>query len=281
MKRMPIAVMGRLAALLADAGIASLRYDKRGVGESEGVYLSAGLNDNIDDARAALGVLRDRPEVDPDRVIVIGHSEGAFIASALAATPGLAGAVLLAGAARSGEEVLYRQACRVADTLSTPARFFAKLLRQDVIKAQTKRLDRIRASSEDVIRLRFVTMNVKWFREFLVFDPSEALAEATTPVLAITGEKDLQVDPTDVGRMKAVVPTTFTGYVVPDVTHLLRTESGPASFSTYKQQARQPLDQRVCDLVTDWITEQTAERPHSTVINGKLIPIDTASRDPF
>ena len=258
-KRLAIDVMARIAERLAADGVASLRYDKRGVGESDGDFLSAGFHDNVTDARAGLDALRARPEVDADRVVIIGHSEGAVIASMLADDGRLAGVGLLAGPACNGRHLLQWQAQGLAATPPGPIRWPMKLLRQDLEASQAKRLRRIDRSTDDVIRIRGVRVNAKWFREFMAFEPAEALRRAAVPVLAITGSKDVQVDPDDVERMARVVPTAFTGHVVDDVTHLLRTESGPASFRTYKQQARQPLDQRVCDLVTDWISEQTAE----------------------
>lgn len=259
-KRLKLGVMGQFAARLSEAGITSLRYDKRGVAQSQGEYLAAGMHDNIADARAALDVLRARPEVDPDRIFVVGHSEGALIASELGATPGLAGVVLLAGAARNGKEILRWQAGRVAATLPKPVKWIVKLLRQDIVRTQSKRLERIEASTEDVIRIQFVKVNAKWFREFLAFDPSRALRRMAAPVLALTGDKDIQVDPAEVAMMEHMVPTPFTGHVVEDVTHLLRSESGPASLRTYKKQARRPLDNRVCELVTAWIATHSRDK---------------------
>jgi len=84
-----------------------------------------------------------------------------------------------------------------------------------------------------------------------------ALRQAAVPVLAITGTKDIQVNPADVTLMEHAVPTPFTGHLVDDLTHLLRTEPGPASVRTYKKQARQPLDDRVTELLTDWVTSHT------------------------
>lgn len=256
-KRLPINVMGQIATNLASNGITSLRYDKRGVGQSNGDYLSAGFNDNIDDARAALDALRARPEVDAGQVVVIGHSEGALIASALAADEQLAGVALLAGAATNGRDVLRWQAQQVAATLPKPAKLLMKLLRQDLVRTQTKRLDRIESSTDDVIRIQFVKLNAKWFRDFMSFDPAAALGRAAVPVLAITGTKDIQVNPADVALMEHAVPTPFTGHLVNDVTHLLRTEPGPASVRTYKKQARQPLDERVTELLTEWAASHT------------------------
>jgi hypothetical protein len=68
MKKLAIGVMGRLAEHLSGAGLASFRYDKRGVGESGGDYLAAGFRDNVADASAAIEMLRARPEVDPEQV---------------------------------------------------------------------------------------------------------------------------------------------------------------------------------------------------------------------
>jgi pimeloyl-ACP methyl ester carboxylesterase len=259
-KRLPINVMGRIATNLAANGITSLRYDKRGVGQSDGDYPSTGFDDNISDARAALAALRARPEVDADQVVIIGHSEGALIASALAADEQLAGVALLAGAATTGKDVLRWQAQQVAPTLPKPVKLLMKLLRQDLVRTQTKRLDRIESSTDDVIRIQFVKLNAKWFREFMSFDPVAALRHAATPVLAITGTKDIQVNPADLALMEHAVPTSFTGHLVDDVTHLLRTEPGTASVRTYKKQTRQPLDERITELVADWVTNQTRNK---------------------
>lgn len=256
-KRIAINVMRQLADRLAADGISSLRYDKRGVGESDGEYLSAGLYDNIADAQAALQVLRARPEIDARRVVVVGHSEGALIATCLADDERLGGVALLAGTARNGREVLLWQAQQVAPTLPKPVRLLMRLLRQDIERSQVAKLDRIEASTDDVIRIQFVKLNARWFREFMAFDPKSALRRAAVPVLAITGANDIQVDPGDVGLMERTVPTTFTGHVVDDVTHLLRREPGPGTIRTYKKQARQPIDREVVDLLLEWIKAVT------------------------
>ena len=261
-KRLSINVMSQIATHLGVNGITSLRYDKRGVGQSDGDYLSTGFNDNVDDALAAIEALRARPEVDADRIVVIGHSEGALIASSLAADEQLAGVALLAGTAANGKDVLRWQARQVAPTLPKPVKWLMKLLRQDLVRTQTKRLERIESSTEDVIRIQFVKLNAKWFREFMSFEPAHALRSAAVPVLAITGTKDIQVNPADVTLMEQAVPTPFAGHLVKDATHLLRTEPGTASVRTYKKQARKPLDQRVTGLLTDWV------RTHTQTKNG-------------
>jgi pimeloyl-ACP methyl ester carboxylesterase len=254
MKRLALNVMRDVAEHLAQAGIVSFRYDKRGVGQSSGDYRSTGFHDNAADAAAAVEALRGRPEVDPNRVFVVGHSEGALIASELAARQdGVVGAVLLSGAAQPGEAVLRWQGRQVAGSLPGPVKWLLKLLRKDFVRIQDKRISRLKQSKGDVIRMQLIRINAKWFREFLAYDPAEALRRAKVPILAITGSKDIQVDPSDVARMAELVPTDFVGEVPEDVTHLLRRDGGPASLKTYKKQAKRPVDGSLLETVSAWI----------------------------
>jgi pimeloyl-ACP methyl ester carboxylesterase len=258
MKKLAIGVMGQIAVHLGHVGLASFRYDKRGVGASGGDYLSTGFHDNLADAAAAVEMLRKRPEVDPEQIFVVGHSEGALIATELASTdPDLAGVALLAGTATKGEEVLRWQAQQVAATLPKPVKVLLRVLRQDIIRTQTKRLAQIKATTRDTERMQLVKINAKWFREFLAHDPGASLISVRVPVLAITGSKDLQVDADDVERICGLVPSDCSGHVVDDITHLLRREIGPPSVRTYKKQAKRPLDAEVLELVTNWIAERT------------------------
>ena len=263
-KRMPLGITRQLADRLADNGIPSLRFDKRGIGASEGDYRSAGFSDNVTDASAGLEFLRRHPDIRSEDIFVVGHSEGALIASAIAASGDpIAGVVLLSGAARRGEEVLRWQASRLADMLPRPIRSLTKLLRIDVERSQIKRLEKLKASSDDVIRMQgLIKVNAKWFREFMAFDAAKALAEIEVPVLAITGAGDVQVDPADVELMGQLVQGPFEGHVVPGVNHILRT--GGPSPTSYRKQVGLPLDARTLDLVLAWIDRHGSEQPRET-----------------
>lgn len=193
-KRIPLGVSRDLAHALAARGVASLRYDKRGVGASGGRFLETGLSDNIDDANAALDEVRRQYEGLP--LIIIGHSEGAMIAEAVAAdADDLAGVVLLAGPGTVGEETMKWQARQVANALPAFARFVTTLMRVDIIDQQRKAIDKIKATTGDTARIQGRTINAKWQRELLAFDPAQYLSRIQAPVLAITGGKDLQVTP--------------------------------------------------------------------------------------
>jgi pimeloyl-ACP methyl ester carboxylesterase len=261
LKRLPINVFGELSRHLADRGVGSLRYDKRGVGSSQGDYWTKGFYDSASDATAALLSLRAQPQVDAGKIFLLGHSEGAYVAALLAARQaGIAGAILLAGGARPGEEEMKWQAIQVAAGLTGLNRWLLRLLRIDVAKSQQKQLDKIKRSASDSYRVQLRKINAKWLREFLAYDPSPDLATIRIPVLAITGGKDIQVDPANLSRMAELVQGPFEYHVVPDVSHLLRPENGPPTLSTYKKQVREPIDPRVVALIVRWL-EQEIEGP--------------------
>ncbi len=247
-----------LAAALAAHGVASLRFDKRGVGASGGEYLSAGFHRETADARAALGALRGSPSIDPTRVAIAGHSVGATIAIRLAAASGgaepIAGVVLLAGAVRPGAEVMEWQSARIAATLPRALRPLRPLL----VRMQARGRRRLRESTSDVIRVNWSRSPARWVREFMAYEPAPDLAAIRCPVLAITGGKDVQVDAADVDRMRELVDAPFTGDTPADLTHVLRTTPGPPGLAGYRAQLKQPPDPELMDRVAAWIRDRTA-----------------------
>lgn len=107
--RSPRGLLARLAEALAERGVASLRYDPRGCGESDGIWESTDLFTRIDDARDAIGAMRSRRELDLRRTAIVGHGEGAITAISVAISDPAIGAVGLIGApARPWRDVLRR-----------------------------------------------------------------------------------------------------------------------------------------------------------------------------
>jgi alpha-beta hydrolase superfamily lysophospholipase len=105
----PAGLLARLSDALAARGVASLRYDPRGCGESGGAWEEVDLFTRIDDARDAIGAMRSRREIDLRRTAIVGHGEGATIALSVAIGDPAIGAVGLIGpAARSLRDVLRR-----------------------------------------------------------------------------------------------------------------------------------------------------------------------------
>jgi len=223
------------------------------VGMSEGDYLSTGFFDELADARAALIALEAREDV--SQVIVIGHSAGAVHAASLAGGgPAIAGAVLLAATAKTGEETLRWQARKMGDDLVPgPVKALMRLFRTDVLKQQDSAIAKLKSTTSDVARIQLQKVNAKWMREFVAFDPLPVLAAATVPILAITGSKDVQVDPADLDVIARTAPDARV-LEVPDMDHILRPEPAPTSNPRhYAKQAQKPLDARAVEAILDWL----------------------------
>ena len=265
-KRMPLNVSRDLATSLAEAGWASLRYDKRGVAASGGDYLSTGFFDELADAEAARDWLLSHENV--SSVVVIGHSAGALQAAELAGRePAVAGAILLAATAKTGEETLRWQAREMGENIVPgPIKAVMRLFRTDVLKQQDGAIKKLKATTTDVSRIQLQKVNAKWMREFIAYDPVPVFESATAPMLAITGSKDVQVDPTDLDLIARTAPGAEV-LEVADMDHILRPE--PAPFSNprhYGKQARKPIDPRVTEAILSWLTtspsvHQVAEEP--------------------
>ena len=255
-KRMRLNVSHDLAVLLARAGWASLRFDKRGVGESEGDYLSAGFYDELADTEAAREWLLAQDGIGP--VVVIGHSVGASYAVEHAGRSAhIAGAVLLAVTAKTGEETLRWQARQIGDNLVPgPVKALMRLFGTDVLKQQDSAIAKLKATTSDTARIQLSKVNARWMREFIAYDPLPALRATAVPLLAITGSKDVQVDPADLATVAETAPHAAV-LEVPDVDHILRFDAAEVSNPRhYGRQAKQPIDPRVTDTVLGWLADR-------------------------
>ena len=148
------------------------------------------------------------------------YSGGCTIAGTFteAADP-VAAALLITGSGRSDRNSNAR--------LPATARMILKITCTDIIRTQRKRVARIKASTDDVIRLQGIRFNARWWRDFLAYDPRPALARIKVPVLAITGGQDVQVPPEDVAAIGRLAQGPFEGHVTGDLSHLFRPD--PAS----------------------------------------------------
>jgi uncharacterized protein len=219
-------VFATLADHLTRQGIAVYRYDDRGVGESTGNLAQSTTEDFAGDALAAVKALKAKPGIDPARVGLLGHSEGAVAAAIAAArSTDVAFILLLAGTATSGDQVLQQQARDMAraqgaspeqiDRIVAAQRTAIDALRRDADPEERSRL--IRAVVEAQLdaapaaqlamipdREAFVAQTTKqastqmaspWMKFLVSFDPSDALRKVTVPVYAAFGALDVQVPP--------------------------------------------------------------------------------------
>ena len=213
-----------IADALARAGIAVLRYDDRGVGQSTGLFEEATLDDFTADAAAGIGYLMSRDEIDAEQVGLIGHSEGGMVASRLGAQDvGLAFIVALAGPGVNGRDVLFLQnekIMRVAGATEAQVegqlQFLDEaialmnaedwdgleaLLRETIAEqygqlteAQQAALGDLDAQIEQVMAAQMQSFQAGWFASFINYDPTADWTQVRVPVLAFYGGLDVQVD---------------------------------------------------------------------------------------
>jgi len=241
-------------------GFATLCYDKRGVGQSGGDYMRTGMYDLVDDLGACVEYLKHQPKVDPERIIVVGHSEGSMLTTVYAARHCVAGVILLAGANETLDEATARQrqlAYRELLQQKGFSGFLFRLLKIDIRgeKQAQALLDKMLKTDQDVIKVQFKPMNAKWYREHHNHDVKADLASITFPVLAITGTTDLQAD---AERLKSLSQPNITWSIIDNMNHALREELNP-SIAKFKESyiacASKPLHQELTKQLGSWLAQ--------------------------
>jgi fermentation-respiration switch protein FrsA (DUF1100 family) len=248
-----------IANALDRRDVASLRYDKRGAGESGGDYFAAGVTENYGDARAAVAWLATRA---PDLPIyAIGHSEGALHVAHLAADGDVAGAVLIACPARTGEQILTRQAAQIVPTLPPATKAILGLLHIDPLVSQRKAFERLRSTSSDAVRIQGKKVNARWLRQFMDYDPVPVLERIRVPVLVVIGENDMQVPPEDSDTIKSLVAGPCDEKVIEGLSHILRPDPESRGPRGYRKALKEPVSPALLNAITAWIDEQISRLP--------------------
>lgn len=193
----------KLARGLAEQGVASIRYDKAGVGPSAG---AAPANERdfrfemgADDAALWVPFVRSDPRV--ARVFVAGHSEGAHLAALVAETHPVDGVIAIAGAGRPIGDVLREQLARQgfdAETLAQIEDVLARLERGELVEPLPFTAPSLRALFRPSVQPYFVS--------WMARDPAEDLGALDVPVLIVQGTTDIQVKVVDAERLAAANP---------------------------------------------------------------------------
>ncbi len=276
-----------IADYLTRRGIAVLRVDDRGVGKSTGDFGKATSEDFASDALACVGYLKTRRDVKAGQIGLIGHSEGGLIAPSVAVqSSDVAFIVLLAGPGVPGDEILYLQGQAILKAAKVPEEVLARQRRVQegmfaIVKALAKAEKDVTAAEKKLRKfLEGETARLPeperkeaekqkagmdgqirqvlspWFRHFLSYDPRPTLAKVKCPVLALTGELDLQVTPKEnlpaiEKALKDAENTDVTVKELPKLNHLFQTcETGsPAEYGKIEE----TFSPRALALVGDWI----------------------------
>ena len=198
-----------LSDYLTRKGIVVLRVDKRGVGKSTGDLAHATTADFATDAEAGVQYLKTRAEADPRRIGLIGHSEGGTVAPMLAAgDPGVRFIVLMAGPGVPGDQIIVEQGRlieeaagatkeKAAQDADKQRELFALVEKEkdDAVLGKELREKLAGRVPDAQIDVAIQQLTSPWMRYTLTYDPATALRKVACPVLALNGEKDLQVPP--------------------------------------------------------------------------------------
>ena len=269
-----------LADLLTRKGIAVLRYDKRGIAQSTGSYELATMEDLASDAQAALNYLKARKEIDPKRVGILGHSEGGLLAAQIAAKDDPDWVVLLATPATNGERTLLRQSELVARTGGLPDEQIARSQQFDRQAYAAVRAEKTQAALEArlnelveksglnaaippaALQAQIRLMTTPWFREYLDFNPAPVLEKIKCPVLALNGDRDLQVDSDEtVPLLRQAYAKSgnkdFTVLQIQGVNHLFqKAQSGsPALYGAIEE----TMAPEVQSAISGWVAKHAAQ----------------------
>ena len=124
------------------------------------------------------------------------------------------------------------------------------------VNAQDKLIRRLKTTDEPTFGRGQGRLPSQALREMLAIDVEAVYRAAQVPALLLGGAKDIQCDPGDVERIATVLGRLATTVVVPDLTHLLRRDTGHHTFNSYAALVREPMDVAVCEHVWRWLRSQ-------------------------
>ena len=276
-----------LSDYLTRRGVAVLRTDDRGVGGSTGDWMKVTTEDLSKDILAGIQFLKNREEIDPKRIGLIGHSEGGIIAPMVAVTSeDVSFIVLMAGTGLPGENILNMQAELIARAEGAPEEAIANSLEQQkliiaVVKEEKEekiKKEKLReiilealeelpaeykealSDPEAYIQAQLANVLSPWFEYFLTYDPRPTLTRVQCSVLAMIGEKDLQVPPKEnLAAIKEALEKggnkDYTVLELPGLNHLFQSAQTGA-VSEYAK-IEETISPSALEIIGDWILERT------------------------
>ena len=273
-----------IADYLSRNGIAVLRYDDRGTGKSEGNYGTATSADLATDADAAFNFLKNIPAINPAAIGLLGHSEGGLIAPIVASSnPGIAFIVSLAGPGVTGQQIIIRQSQEISrlsgvsetlikESTETNKKLYTVLRKEkDNKKAEVKILslyrdilEKKKTSKDETekavnqLKATFGANTYTWFRYFLMTNPATFWKKVECPVLALNGEKDLQVSakenlPAIEKALRSSGNKSIKTMNLPGLNHLFQhCKTGlPAEYGNIEE----TFSPEVLKIIKDWILD--------------------------
>jgi uncharacterized protein len=245
----------RLAQSLAKHGIASLRYDKRGVAASRAATpdeRDLSVDRYVSDAVAWAHLFNANPAF--DRLILIGHSEGALIASLAAEQAGADALVTIAGSSRPIDQLLREQ--------------LASRLPPNLLEQSNRLLDRLLAGQltpqvPQQLQVLFRPSVQPYLISLLRQNPGQVFARLQIPTLIVQGRHDIQVSVADAQALQAAKPDAEL-LIIPGMNHLLRISALdlPAQLASYNT-PHLPLAEGLSEQIVQFI-QRSEKKPASS-----------------
>lgn len=275
-----------LADFLTKNGFAVLRFDDRGFGASTGDFSKSTTFDFANDVIAAVEFLQSKKEINPKKIGLLGHSEGSMVAQIVAAnySENISFVIMLAGVGIPGDELILLQSEKIAlsegiaetkiqNSLTNQKKIISLLKSnkanqeiekeiRDIIYAlfDNSYIENEKANFEKMIDNQIRILTSQWYRTFLKFNPTEFLQKIKCPVLALNGEKDVQVPARE--NLEAIKNsliksgnTNITILELKGLNHLFQNcETG--SISEYGK-IEQTISQSALDSILNWLIKIT------------------------
>jgi pimeloyl-ACP methyl ester carboxylesterase len=255
-----VPTLAQLAGALADAGFLAVRYDKRGFGQSGGRAESATIQDYAEDVRTVVRWLLQRKDIDPKRIAVVGHSEGAWVALLAAAREKRISAVAtIAGPATTGAELVLEQQQRALDQMKlTPEDRDKKVALQKQIQSAV-----LTGKGWELIpKEERRAADTPWFQSLLIFDPAKVIKDVKQPLFFVHGALDKQVPPGHADRLAEMArkqsdSDSIEVVVVRGVNHLL-IPAFTGEVTEYASLTDRNVSKDVSGVLTAWLTKTFA-----------------------
>lgn len=273
-----------IADYFAKNGIATFRYDDRGVGGSTGNFEEATTQDFTEDALAVLNEISKHQVVDAEKIGIVGHSEGGLVcALAAAESKAVKYVIMLAGPGVPGVEVLKRQIGDISlangeseEDIQKSSQLNAKLIdlaasgkskeeKMEAARTEIRRYyDKILTEEEreeagdfeSVYKMSTQGLFSKWMHYFLNLDPRKYIERISCPTLALIGGSDTQVSPAvNIPALKIaleIAPTTDWEVIeVPNLNHLFQTSrtGAPKEYGEIPE----TFSPQVMIMMRDWL----------------------------
>lgn len=246
----------QVAEFLAARGMAVLRVDDRGVGKSAGAdtLKNASSFDFADDVRAQVDYLRKRGDIDPNRIALVGHSEGGIIAPIVASSDSkIAAIVLMAGTAKSGMEV-------VADQMRDVLERDPTLTKDERAKRMAEQQTALQAILEDRDAPNVpAQLRGAWMKVFLKYDPLQTIGKVRQPILILQGALDRQVTAEQAAMLEKAARKAgnraVTTRVYPKLNHLFL-PSITGAFSEYTALSTSSVPDEVLNDLGKWLQQK-------------------------